>query len=71
MFTLRMRRRRRLLDTYMRVEREEHQAQAEERPPGSRETAPRGRWGAPHVEPEGITQPATERMPRESRGAAT
>jgi len=70
MFTPRMRRRRRLLDTYIRVEREERTALAEERPPKSREAAPQGRWDASRVEPGGMTETAAERMPREARGAA-
>jgi hypothetical protein len=74
MFTPRMRRRRRLLDTYIRVELEERPTLAEKRPLESREAAPQGGSGASHVEPGSATESATEtasgRIPREARGAA-
>jgi hypothetical protein len=73
MFTPRMRRRRRLLDTYIRVELEERPTLAEERPLRSREAAPQGGSDASHVDlgsaTEGATETAPGRMPREARGA--
>jgi hypothetical protein len=69
MFTPRMRRRRRLLDTYIRIEREERPTLAEERPLRSRQAAPQGGSDASRVEPGGTTETAVARMPREARGA--
>ena len=80
MITLRMRRRRRLLDTYVRVELEERRTPADEHPLNPGGASSQRRSDASHVDPgaaaetgTGMTgsaiETAPERMPREARGA--
>jgi hypothetical protein len=72
MITPRMRRRRRLLDAYIRVELEERRTPAEKRPLEPAEASPQGRSDDSRVDPGAVTNTAFETAPgritREAQG---